>query len=83
MLDRCNTNEPLVSVQLCSGSQTGLARFVQASTTMGMFVVPRNVEPELIGPYAEVVVAGLRLRVPKSSLEDRQTSNSSPYVPGK
>ena len=52
-------------VLVCSGDQAGLARFVQASTTMTMFAGPGDGEPELIRPHAEAGIAGLHLRVPQ------------------
>jgi hypothetical protein len=33
-------------VLVCSGDQMGLTKFVQASVTMGMFVVPVTVKPK-------------------------------------
>ena len=47
-----------MSVLVPTGNQMGLARFVQASTTAGMFVVPVMVKPNplLLTPNVELVV---------------------------
>ena len=38
----------MVSLQVCSGIHPELAKFVQASTTIGMFVVPVMLNPNLL-----------------------------------